>query len=150
MRWVERWFGVLAAGLALIALAFALSQHVTQVSMNTSSVIYGPGIDTPTLLATYLPLGLAVIAALVACFAAVRDSSLGARHSAWTWLLALAALVCIAGVVALAINSIWVQVGAPPAISAEISAAAIFAPAALAAIIATFSALRPRHTVALA
>ncbi len=63
-------------------------------------------------------------------------------------LLALAALLCIGGVVALAFNNIWVEVGAPPAASAEISAAAIFAPAALAAVIAMFSALRPRHAVA--
>ncbi len=77
MRWVERWFGVLAAGLALIALAFALSQHVTQVF--TGSALYGSGYSATSALAAYLPLGLAVAAALLACFAAVRDSSLGAR-----------------------------------------------------------------------
>lgn len=146
MRWVERWFGVMAAGLALIALAFALSQHVTQVF--TGSVVYGSGYDTASALAAYLPLGLAVAAALLVCFAAVRDSSLGARRSVWTMLLALAALLCLGGVVALAFNNIWVEVGVPPEASSQISAAAVFAPAALAAVIAMFSALRHRHAVA--
>lgn len=146
MRWVERWFGVLAAGLALIALAFALSQHVTQVF--TGTALYGSGYSATSALAAYVPLGLAVAAALLACFAAVRDSGLGVRRSVWTMLLALAALICLGGVVALALNNIWVEVGAPPAVSADISAAAVFAPAALAALIAMFSALRPRHAAA--
>lgn len=142
MRWLERWFGVLAGALGVIALAFSLTEHVIQVSSGVAA--YGQGYSTTSALVAYVPLGLAVAAALLASFAAVRDSSLGAGRGVWTGLVALAALLCIAAVVALALNSIWVEIGTPPEASSQISAAAIFAPAMLAAIISMFTALRPR------
>lgn len=143
MRWVERVAGVVAAALALGALGFALSQRVTTVA--TGSVVYGPGVDASATLGMFLPLGLAVAAALIACLAALRDSGRGARRGMWTGLLAIAALFCVAGVVTLGLNSVWVETGVPPEASWQISAAVVFAPAALAALIAMFSALRPRR-----
>ena len=143
MRWLERWFGVLAGALGLIALAFSLMEHVTQVS-EAGPVIYGQNYSTTSALLVYVPLGLAVVAALLVCFAAVLDSSVAQPRGMWTWLVALAALLCVAAVVALALNGVWVEIGAPPEASWQISAAVIFAPATLAAIISMFTALRPR------
>ena len=139
MRWLERWFGVLAGALGLIALALSLSQqtmHVTQ----SSTVTYGPGYGANSMLTVAAPVALAAVASLLACFAAVRDSSFASPRGMWTWLVIGAAVLCGAGVYLLAANSVWVTVGGV----GSISAALLFFPATLAAIISMFTALRPR------
>ncbi len=143
MRWLERWFGVLAGALGIIALAITLSQHTERIMLG-GAVMYGPGSDTANTLAVVLPVGLAVVASLGASFAAVRDSRLASARGLWTGLLAIAALFCVAGVVMLKLNNVWVETGSPPNLTSQISAAVVFAPAALAAIISMFTALRPR------
>lgn len=143
MRWLERWFGVLAGAFGLIALALTLSQHAERIISGES--VYGAAYQTADTLVSVLPMGLAA-AALVASFAAVRDSSLASARGLWTWLVIGAALLCVVGVYLLAANNVWV-VSVPPRVSAlEINAAALFAPAALAAIVSMFTAFRPRAT----
>lgn len=143
MRWVERVAGMLAAALALLALGFALSNQV--ITTTTGVVVYGPGMTNSGALGRFLPLGLAVVAALLTCLAALLDSRRNTRCGLWTGLLASAALFCVAGVVTLGLNSVWVEIGVPPESSWQISAAVVFAPAALAALISLLGALRPRR-----
>ena len=139
MRWLERWFGVLAGALALIALAITLSQQ-TLHAPQSATVIYGPGYDTGNAVAVAAPVALATVAALLACFAAVRDSGLARARGLWTWLVVGAAILCGVGIYLLAANSVWVIISGV----GSISAALLFFPATLAAIISMFTAFRSR------
>lgn len=124
---------------SLIALALTLSQQTIRAPQS-SAIIYGAGYDTGNTLAVAAPVALATVAALIACFAAVLDSSFARPRGMWTWLVIGAAILCGVGIYLLAANSVWVTIGGV----GSISAALLFFPATLAAIISLFTALRPR------
>ncbi len=149
MRRFERVTGALAGLLGLTALAFTLTEHPTRVFSGTVSdwaLVSGATPPGATTLSTLLAAGVAVLASLLVTLAAVQDTRIHATRGAWRWGVPLATLACAGGVYLLILSDIWGGFGgAGPFYQNEVSAALLFAPAMLAALLSALASVWPRH-----
>jgi hypothetical protein len=145
MRRIEWTLGLLSGLLALAAVVFTATQHIVQVTPGTA--VYSIGTRNATIIASLLGCGLVVVASLLVALAAWQDArrtAAGLARGSWRWLTAPGAALCVVGVYLLAANNLWVAVGgSAPVYGAETSAAALFFPSTLAAILCAVVAALP-------
>lgn len=150
MRRLEWTLGLLSAVLALAAIVFTATQHTFQMTTG-SVVVYGPGTrGDASIISSPLACCLVVVASLLVALGAAQDArrmAAGQARGGWRWLVMVGAALSIVGVFLLSLSGLWVVFGgsaSAPAAGSQISAALLFTPAALAAIMCAVIAALPR------
>jgi hypothetical protein len=160
MRSVERTLGLLAGLLGVAAFVSTLTQHPTHIfagmatygagssGWNVSGAISeGANANLGTAISVALATGVALLATRLVALSAVQDARARGPRSPWRLGVVAGALLSLVGGYLLIISNLWAEVGvsqANPVGSTEISAALLFAPAMLAAILCALAALAPR------
>ncbi len=93
---------------------------------------------------------LVVVASLLVALGAAQDArrlAAGLARGGWRWLVMVGAALSVVGVFLLSLSGLWVVFGgsaSAPAAGSQISAAPLFTPAALAAVLCAVSVALPR------
>lgn len=149
MRRIEWALGLLSAVLAIAAIVFTSTHRAVQVTAGTA--VYGAGVDQGVAVFTsLLACCLVVVASLLVALGAALDArrlASGLARGGWRWLVMVGAALSIVGVFLLGLSGLWVAIGgstSAPAAGNLISAALLFAPTALAAVLCAVSVALPR------